>query len=338
MSEISTPRLQLRGMTLDDVDALVAYRSHPDVIGWLATATPPERAEVAQRFEQMASAGGPTAGEWYFYSIVHLGAVVGDVGAGIRDGGGIAEIDYVVHPDHRGHGFAAEAAAALVDDLIGHHAIHRIEARLAPDNVASMRVLEAIGMTFEVVARDALCVDEVWTDELRYAMTSGERIAWRERPRGAPDEVELVEIAADDVADWGALATHYSERRFVDPMPITFMEALFPEEFEGVAAVPWMRGVVADGEPVAFVMTSETHGHQEGHYLWRMLVDRMHQRRGIGRRALVLVFDHLREQGVPRLFTSCGQGVGTPQPFYETLGFRPTGRHLDDEVELVVDL
>ena len=137
---------------------------------------------------------------------------------------------------------------------------------------------------------------------------------------------------------WAALATHYSEQRFVDPMPITFMEALFPEEFEGVAAVPWMRGVVADGDPVAFVMTSETHGHQEGHYLWRMLVDRKHQRRGIGRRALVLLFDHLREHGVSRLFTSCGQGVGTPKPFYESLGFRATGRLLDDEVELVVAL
>lgn len=338
MSEISTPRLQLRGMTLDELDAFVGYRSHHDVTAGLATDTPPERVEVAQRFEQMASVGGPTAGEWCRYSIVHVDTVVGEVGAGIRDGGGIAEIGYVLHPGQGGDDVAAEATAALVDDLVEHHAIHRIEASLAPDDVASMRVLEAIGMTFELVARDAFCVDGVWEDDLRYAMTSGERLAWRERPRNAPHEVKLVEITADGVADWGALATHYSEQRFVDPMPITFMEALFPEDFEGVAAVPWMRGVVADGDPVAFVMTSETHGHQEGHYLWRMLVDRMYQRRGIGRRALVLVFDQLRQNGVPRLFTSCGQGVGTPQPFYETLGFRPTGRLLDDEVELVLDL
>ncbi len=105
-----------------------------------------------------------------------------------------------------------------------------------------MRVLEAVGMTFEVVARDARCVDGVWDDELRYAMTSGERFAWRERPRGAPDEVELVEIAADDVADWGALATHYSEQRFVDPMPITFMEALFLRSSKGS---PRCRGCAA---------------------------------------------------------------------------------------------
>jgi diamine N-acetyltransferase len=310
MSEISTPRLRLRGVTLD---------------------------EVAQRFEQTAS-DRLTAGEQHSYVIVHGGTVVGDVGAGIRDGGGVAQIDFAVHPDHQGYGFAAEAVAALVDDLIEHQVIHRIEARLAVGDVASMRVLEAVGMIFEVVARDARCDNGVWEDELRYAMTSAARAAWRERPRGAPEEVELVEITADDVARWAALATHYSEQRFVAPMPITFMDALFPELFEGVLAVPWMRGVVADGDPVAFVMTSETHGHQEGHYLWRMLVDRTHQRRGIGRRALVLVFDHLRERGVPRLFTSCGQGVGTPQPFYESLGFRPTGRLLDDEVELVIDL
>lgn len=337
-TEFATSRLRLRGMTLDDVDAYVAYRSHPDVTPWLATAKPPDRAEVAQQIEQMTASGGPTAGAWYRYAIEHGDEIVGDVGVEIRDGGGIAEIGYVLHPDHRGHGFATEAAAALVDDLIENHAIHRIEASLAPDNVASMRVLESIGMTFEVVARDACCVDGVWEDDLRYAMTSAERLAWRDRPRGRPDEVELVEITADDVWEWARLVTHYSEQRFVDPMPGTFMDALFPEEFEGVAAIPWMRGVVADGVPSAFVMTSETHGHQEGHFLWRMLVDRMHQRRGIGRRALVLLFDRLRDAGVPRLFTSCGQGVGTPQPFYEALGFRPTGRLLDDEIELVVEL
>ncbi|HWL42143.1 MAG TPA: GNAT family N-acetyltransferase [Ilumatobacter sp.] len=336
MWELLTPRLQLRGVTPDDVDTLVACRSHPDVSVWLGS--PPERAEAVRQFQQMAAASGPAPGAWYRASIVHAGTVVGDVGVGIRDGGGIAEIDGVLHPDHRGHGFAREAAAALVDDLVEHHTIHRIEANLAPRNIAAMRLLEAIGMTFEVVARDARCVDGVWGNELRYAMTSADRLAWRERPRGEPGEVELVEITADDVGDWAELATHYSERWFVDPMPITFMDALFPEEFEGVDAVPWMRGVVADGEPVAFVMTSENHGQQEGHFLWRMLVDRMHQRRGIGRRALVLMLDHLREQGVGRVFTSCGEGVGTPQPFYESLGFRPTGRMLDDEVELVIEL
>lgn len=336
--EIVTSRLRLRAMSIDDVDAYLGYRSDPAVTSWLPSATPPTRDEVLHQIERMAAIGGPTAGEWYRFAIEHDGELVGDVATVIRPGGGVAEIGYVLRPDRQGRGFAAEAAAALVDHLIEQHSIHRIEAALAPDNVASMRVLEAIGMTFEVLARDAFCVDGVWEDDLRYAMTAGDRRAWKDRPRHAPDVVELVEITADDAGAWSALATHHSQERFVDPVSVSYADALFPEVFEDVVAVPWLRGVVADGERVAFVMTSETHGRQEGHFLWRMLVDRLHQRRGIGGHALALLFEHLREQGVTRLFTSCGEGAGSPRPFYERLGFRATGRLLDDEVELVLGL
>ena len=33
----------------------------------------------------------------------------------------------------------------------------------------------------------------------------------------------------------------------------------------------------------------------------------------------------MRAGGAEVLFTSCGQGEGSPQPFYERLGFVPTG-------------
>jgi RimJ/RimL family protein N-acetyltransferase len=338
MPDIRTARLRLRAMTLDDIDAYHAYRTDPDVCAWLTTATPPTRQQTVASVERLIQIGGPTAGDDYRYLIDVDGVLVGDVSIGIRTGGGVAEIGYVLHPDHRGHGYATEAAAAVVDHVIEHHDVHRIEASLGPDNVASMRVLESIGMTFEVLARLAFDLDGVWEDDLRYAMTADERRAWRDRDRADPEHVELVEIAPDEAYLWGRLQTHYSEQRFVSTMPLTWRDALFPESFEDVVAVPWMRGVLADGERAAFVMTSATHGTRDGHYLWRLLVDRMHQRRGIGRRAIELLVDQLRLDGIPRLYTSCGQGVGTPQPFYARLGFAPTGELVDGEVELVLQL
>jgi diamine N-acetyltransferase len=38
------------------------------------------------------------------------------------------------------------------------------------------------------------------------------------------------------------------------------------------------------------------------------------------------------------LWTSCGQGEGSPQPFYERYGFVPTGEVVDEEVVLRLDL
>ena len=40
--------------------------------------------------------------------------------------------------------------------------------------------------------------------------------------------------------------------------------------------------------------------------------------------------------GIPLLYTSCGQGEGSPEGFYRRLGFLPTGGHYDHEIELVL--
>lgn len=335
---IRTERLVLRAFTRDDLDGYVAYRSEPETLRRLGTRVAPTLDGTAAEFDRWSELGGPTEGEWYWYAIEHDGRVVGDVGCEISHGGGIAEIGYALRPEGRGQGYASEAAGAVVDHLIAEHAIQRIEAYLATDNVASMRVLEAIGMTFEVIARSAYCFDGEWVDSMSYAMTAVDRTAWVERPRSHPTDVSLVEITPDDAYLWGRLRTHHSQERLVASMALSWRDALFPESFEGVTAVPWMRGVLADGERVAFVMLSETHGTREGQYLWRLLVDRMHQRRGIGRRIIDAVAADLRAAGVPRLYTSCVEGIGSPRPFYEGLGFTPTGAVIDGETELVLSL
>jgi RimJ/RimL family protein N-acetyltransferase len=340
MTQISTTRLQLRLMTHDDVDTFVAYRSDPSTAELMDTKVPPTPDRVHEAVDEMAALGRPTAGAWVRLAVTRLGddEMIGDVVCNIRDGGGIAEVGYVFRPEFRGAGYAGEATGALIDHLIEHHEVHRLEASLSPLNVPSMRVLESVGMTFETLAEMAYCVDGVWEDDLRYAMSARERTAWLNRQRSHPQSVELVVIEPDEAYLWGRLRTHYSQQEFVATMPLTWRDALFPESFEGVTAVPWMRGVVADAERAAFVMLSSTHGLSEGQYLWRLLVDRMHQRRGIGRRVLAIVADELRSQGERRLFTSCGEGLGSPRPFYEGLGFEATGRIVDDETELVLTL
>jgi len=338
MLPIDTDRLTIRPFRADEVDTFLDYHSSPELLQWMASGVPPERARVAAWVDRLIDAGGLIAGEFCNLAIEYDGEVVGDVGAEIRANGGIAEIGYSLRPQFRGQGFAGEAAGGLVDALIAHHGIHRFEASLAPDNVASMRVLESIGMQFEVLARDAFNYDGAWEDDLRYAMTANDRQAWIDRPRGRPSSVELVEIEPEEAYLWGRLATHYSEQRFVATMALTFRDALFPETFEDVPAIPWMRGILADGERAGFVMLSLTHGHSEGWYLWRLLVDRAHQRRGIGARAIELVVEELRRNAIPRLFTSYEDGLGTPLPFYLGLGFTPTGRIIDDEPELVLEL
>jgi diamine N-acetyltransferase len=75
------------------------------------------------------------------------------------------------------------------------------------------------------------------------------------------------------------------------------------------------------------------------YFLWRLLIDRRHQRRGYGSAALDAVVDYVRARpNGDTLLVSAGQGDGSPQPFYERYGFIPTGQVLDGEVVLSLDL
>ena len=64
-------------------------------------------------------------------------------------------------------------------------------------------------------------------------------------------------------------------------------------------------------------------------FLWRLLVDRSHQGRGIGRRALTMWLADMRVPGHRAIDTSWGQGKGGPEPLLLSMGFVPTGE-LDD--------
>ncbi|MDQ0921977.1 RimJ/RimL family protein N-acetyltransferase [Pseudarthrobacter sp. W1I19] len=59
---------------------------------------------------------------------------------------GDTEIGWHFHPDHWGHGYATEAAAAVLATAL-HGGLDRVVAVTAPANTASQRVCQRIGMT-----------------------------------------------------------------------------------------------------------------------------------------------------------------------------------------------
>ncbi len=334
----STPRLTVRTMRVDDAPIVAAYRDDPIISEFQDWDLPYTLARATERLAEQEKFDSIVPGEWMNLALVLDDEVIGDLACHLDETGHVLEIGYTLRAEFQGRGFASEAAGALVDHILATTEVHRIEASLDPRNVGSMRVLEAIGMSFESLTRQSYPIRGRWDDDLRYAMLRDDRAAWLARPRTPPTALELVEITPDDAYLWGRLRTHHSQERFVSTMALTFRDALFPDVVDGAPVVPWMRGVLADGERAAFVMIAEATEHHPEPFLWRLLVDRMHQRRGIGRRVVELLTDHLRTQGHRTLLVSWGQGRGGPEPFYLGLGFTPTGRVVDDEIEARLDL
>ena len=166
---------------------------------------------------------------------------------------------------------------------------------------------------------------------MTYGATVEECRAWAGRPHDPPEHLRLVPLTLENNRGYYALRTHHSQERFVAPMSWSFADALFPEVIDGAPVVPRLYGVEADGEPVAFLMIAEVTAAHPEPYLWRLLVDRRHQRRGVGRRALDVLCDQLRAEGCTTLITSWVPGPGTPAPFYRKYGFLETGEMVDGE-------
>jgi histidinol dehydrogenase len=73
-------------------------------------------------------------------------------------------------------------------------------------------------------------------------------------------------------------------------------------------------------------------------YLWRILVDAQHQRRGYGRLAMSWLIDEARRMGVAEVGLSHVEREGHAGPFYEKLGFAYTGEVDGTELKMLLKL
>ncbi len=336
-------------MRPQDGHVLASYRNDPqiaDMQNWTLP-YPLERAQAL--LADQAEIHALIDPGWTQLGIELDGRVIGDLAVQLFDigvdahgvrRGGIAEIGYTLTPEAHGHGYATEAAEAMVAALFASGRIHRITAELSPRNRASMRVLERIGLRYESTSRNTfLLADGTWEDDLHYAADAEEWAAWQHRQSTPPANVDLVELTEGNIGDFAKLETHWSQRSFVTPMADSFADALADPRHEGHPVTPWLRGIAADGEPAGFVMLADVNEHHPQPYLWRLLIDRRHQRRGIGQRVIAQLADRCRSMRCTQLFVSWVPSVpGTPEPFYRQLGFEPTGEIDDGEVVAVLRL
>lgn len=82
-----------------------------------------------------------------------------------------AWIGYWVASDVTGRGVATAAVALGVDHCFGPVGLHRLEATVRPENLASRRVLEKLGFRQEGLFARYLSVAGAWRDHLGYALT-----------------------------------------------------------------------------------------------------------------------------------------------------------------------
>ena len=149
------------------------------------------------------------------------------------------------------------------------------------------------------------------------------------------DQVTLCEITADTVRAVIKLAVTDYQNRFVAPNAVSLAQALFARE-------AWYRAIYLADEPVGLVMLSDDSlldpvPENPQVAVWRFMVDAKHQRKGVGRAAMLMVIEHVRRKRMfKKLALSYVPEDGGPEQLYLSLGFRPTGEM--DGAEVVMEL
>ncbi len=325
----------LRPVRPGDAAALHRRRNDPRVAEWQSWSLPfaPDRAEAL--IADSMGLSGPTDDQWWMATLADADdrTVLGDLVVRPTWSGRAAEVGYSLDRAAWGNGYATEALDMLLAWLWTEPSLTRVHATLHPDNTPSAMVLERTGFRFEGHTRNSYWVGEVNSDDWLYGMTREDWTDWRSRPRSAPTSVELIEITRSNVAAVRRLVTHRTQERFVSSVDDSLASALIPPIYDTAPARPWPRAVVVDGDLVGFVMLAVVTEHHREPALWRLLIDRRHQRRGIGRRVIELAIDECRAMGAASVRVYWREGRGSPGPLYRTCGFVPTGRSLGGDIE-----
>jgi [ribosomal protein S5]-alanine N-acetyltransferase len=110
------------------------------------------------------------------FAVTLDGRFVGQITLGnlVRGSLRSAWVGYWVESQAAGGGVGTAAVALAVDHAFGPVGLHRIEATVRPENVASLRVLAKLGFRDEGLLQRYLEVDGAWRDHRLLAMTRDE--------------------------------------------------------------------------------------------------------------------------------------------------------------------
>ena len=166
--EFRTERLLLRSARADDLEPLHAVLSHPRAMAYWSS-TPHE--DIQQTRDWLASmiAIQPSEGEDFMVEVD--GQLIGKAGLWR-----FPEIGFIFHPDHWGHGYAAEALTFVLDRAFDVHGLEKIDADVDPRNHSSLNLLKRLHFRETGRAERTWHVGGQWCDSVYLALNAAD---WR---------------------------------------------------------------------------------------------------------------------------------------------------------------
>jgi ribosomal-protein-alanine N-acetyltransferase len=172
---LATARLRLRQFCVEDTDAMHECFGNPEAMRFWNQPVHTKRIETERAVRNFIDC---TPSYYRFWAVADaktdqcLGLV------NYHDGhirSKRVSIGYIVHPAHHRQGIATEAVSAMLDFCFGELGLHRAQAFIHPDNIASIALIEKLGSCREGLLRDNLRVGDIWRSDLLYALLVTDR-------------------------------------------------------------------------------------------------------------------------------------------------------------------
>jgi RimJ/RimL family protein N-acetyltransferase len=188
---LTTPRLHIREFVEEDWRAVLEYQSDPRYLRyytWTIRTETDVRAFVKQFMDWQLEK--PRLRYQLAIVLPSFEQLIGNCGIRLAQADAQqGELGFEISPAYWNHGYATEAAQAILGFAFGHLGLHRVWGHCVADNVASWRVMEKLGMRCEGRLRENRWFKGRWWDSMLCAILEDE---WQ---RVASDHADLLDDA-----------------------------------------------------------------------------------------------------------------------------------------------
>jgi len=178
------PRVALRWLEEEDVDALYRIFSNPEVMRYWSSAPMVDRDEARRLVVEIQGQFQRRTGFRWAIARREDDLAIGTCSLFHLDPNNRrAEVGYALGREHWGKGYMGEALGALLGFAFGELGLHRLEADVDPRNKASIKSLERLGFRQEGHLRERWLVNGEVQDALFFGLLRRE---WPGAPKASP--------------------------------------------------------------------------------------------------------------------------------------------------------
>ncbi|MEH7107476.1 GNAT family N-acetyltransferase [Bacillus sp. JJ1764] len=154
IKELNTERLFLRKMKTSDAASLYKIWSDPEVTKYMNINSFTDKSQAKDMIDLLDKLSQENKAVRYSIIEKKTNKIIGSCGYNSLDFiNSKVEIGYDISKSYWGNGYAPEAILSLVDYAFNSLNINRIEAKVEPENINSIKVLQKLNFTLEGTMR-----------------------------------------------------------------------------------------------------------------------------------------------------------------------------------------